>query len=226
MNSPKSDKELDEWLELLSSSTHSPQGKFSAEKSYNILQQRLQPAYRKHKILSIRYTVAVAAGFVLLIGFGWIVLFYQRPVRTLIVSTNIQTQCIQLPDGSKVTLNRHSQLSYPETFNKERIVKLNGEAYFEVSANKNKPFYVHTSKGEIKVLGTHFNLEAYSNADVFKTSLFEGKVRVRVKGNNIYLKPDQMVCYHKNGKIHLETIHDYDQYRWREGLICIKRRKI
>ena len=65
MNSPKSDKELDEWLELLSSSTHSPQGKFSAEKSYNILQQRLQPAYRKHKILSIRYTVAVAAGFVL-----------------------------------------------------------------------------------------------------------------------------------------------------------------
>ena len=110
MNSPKSDKELDEWLELLSSSTHSPQGKFSAEKSYNILQQRLQPAYRKHKILSIRYTVAVAAGFVLLIGFGWMFYFYQRPVRTLIVSTNIQTQCIQLPDGSKVTLNRHSQL--------------------------------------------------------------------------------------------------------------------
>ena len=57
MNSPKSDKELDEWLELLSSSTHSPQGKFSAEKSYNILQQRLQPAYRKHKIRSIRYTL-------------------------------------------------------------------------------------------------------------------------------------------------------------------------
>ena len=76
MNSPKSDKELDEWLELLSSSTHSPQGKFSAEKSYNILQQRLQPAYRKHKILSIRYTVAVAAGFVLLIGFGWMFYFY------------------------------------------------------------------------------------------------------------------------------------------------------
>ena len=66
---------------------------------------------------------------------------------------------------------------------------------------------------------------SYPNADVFKTSLFEGKVRVRVKGNNIYLKPDQMVCYHKNGKIHLETIHDYDQYRWREGLICIKSAK-
>ena len=124
-------------------------------------------------------------------------------------------------------LNSNTKFSYPSVFaTNNRKVKLDGEAYFEVSANKNKPFYVHTSKGEIKVLGTHFNLEAYSNADVFKTSLFEGKVRVRVKGNNIYLKPDQMVCYHKNGKIHLETIHDYDQFRWREGLICIKSAKL
>lgn len=89
-------------------------------------------------------------------------------------------------------LNSNTKFSYPSVFaTNNRKVKLDGEAYFEVSANKNKPFYVHTSKGEIKVLGTHFNLEAYSNADVFKTSLFEGKVRVRVKGNNIYLKPDQ-----------------------------------
>ena len=123
------------------------------------MQQRLQPAYRKHKILSIRYTVAVAAGFVLLIGFGWMFYFYQRPVRTLIVSTNIQTQCIQLPDGSKVTLNRHSQLSYPETFNKERIVKLNGEAYFEVNKTGH-PFTVSTQGMQIEVLGTTFNISA------------------------------------------------------------------
>ena len=96
---------------------------------------------------------------------------------------------------------------------------MDGEAYFEVSANKNKPFYVHTSKGEIKVLGTHFNLEAYSNADVFKTSLFEGKVRVRVKGNNIYLKPDQMVCYHKNGKIHLESTFLKPSSIWKPSTI-------
>ena len=62
-------------------------GKISMEKSYIILQQRLQPAYRKHKILSIRYTVAVAAGFVLLIV-SVECFIYQRPVRTLIVSNN------------------------------------------------------------------------------------------------------------------------------------------
>lgn len=53
-------------------------------------------------------------------------------------------------------LNSNTKFSYPSVFaTNNRKVKLDGEAYFEVSANKNKPFYVHTSKGEIKVLGTH-----------------------------------------------------------------------
>ena len=207
MNSPKSDKELDEWLELLSSSTHSPQGKFSAEKSYNILQQRLQPAYRKHKILSIRYTVAVAAGFVLLIGFGWMFYFYQRPVRTLIVSTNIQTQCIQLPDGSKVTLNRHSQLSYPETFNKERIVKLNGEAYFEVSKNPKKPFRVN----------------AYAADSLVETTLLEGSVSVsnNANGKQMILKPNETAIYRKSTGIlsmHINA-NAQNEISWREGIL-------
>ena len=179
----------------------------------------------------INYTVKIAA-VVLLVVVSVTIYKYQELVKksevlqTILVPAGQRINII-LPDSTFVCLNSNTKFSYPSVFaTNNRKVKLDGEAYFEVSANKNKPFYVHTSKGEIKVLGTHFNLEAYSNADVFKTSLFEGKVRVRVKGNNIYLKPDQMVCYHKNGKIHLETIHDYDQFRWREGLICIKSAKL
>ena len=207
MNSPKSDKELDEWLELLSSSTHSPQGKFSAEKSYNILQQRLQPA----------------AGFVLLIGFGWMFYFYQRPVRTLIVSTNIQTQCIQLPDGSKVTLNRHSQLSYPETFNKERIVKLNGEAYFEVSKNPKKPFRVKANGVTIRVLGTHFNVNAYAADSLVETTLLEGSVSVsnNANGKQMILKPNETAIYRKSTGIlsmHINA-NAQNEISWREGVL-------
>ena len=225
MNSPKSDKELDEWLELLSSSTHSPQGKFSAEKSYNILQQRLQPAYRKHKILSIRYTVAVAAGFVLLIGFGWMFYFYQRPVRTLIVSTNIQTQCIQLPDGSKVTLNRHSQLSYPETFNKERIVKLNGEAYFEVAKNKDLPFVVKANGIDVKAIGTAFNVSAYMEDSQLTTTLFNGKVAVQptLTKQEVLLEPNQVAVYDKS-RNKIEVV-PYDKKlfaQWRGGFLSFK----
>ena len=134
MNSPKSDKELNEWLEHLASSTHSPQGKFSAEEGYDILQKRLKPASHKRKVFTIRY-IAAAAVLVLLLGFGWMFYSYQHPSPLLMASTGAETQVLELPDGSTVTLNRHSQLSYPETFGKERIVELNGEAYFEVSKN-------------------------------------------------------------------------------------------
>ena len=185
--------------------------------------QKKQEVFKLRSVL--RYAAAIVGVMVLAAGLAY---WFRNKAEELVVASAAHGQVREmlLPDGTKVWLNQSSVLKYPRAFEgKERHVYLDGEAYFEVSANKNKPFYVHTSKGEIKVLGTHFNLEAYSNADVFKTSLFEGKVRVRVKGNNIYLKPDQMVCYHKNGKIHLETIHDYDQYRWREGLICIKSAK-
>ena len=149
----------------------------------------------------INYTVKIAA-VVLLVVVSVTIYKYQELVKksevlqTILVPAGQRINII-LPDSTFVCLNSNTKFSYPSVFaTNNRKVKLDGEAYFEVSANKNKPFYVHTSKGEIKVLGTHFNLEA-----------------------------DQMVCYHKNGKIHLETIHDYDQYRWREGLICIKSAK-
>lgn len=222
MNSPKSDKELDEWLELLSSSTHSPQGKFSAEKSYNILQQRLQPHTASTKyfpfgiqLLWLRFRPAYR--------FRLDVLFLPTSVRTLIVSTNIQTQCIQLPDGSKVTLNRHSQLSYPETFNKERIVKLNGEAYFEVSKNPKKPFRVKANGVTIRVLGTHFNVNAYAADSLVETTLLEGSVSVsnNANGKQMILKPNETAIYRKSTGIlsmHINA-NAQNEISWREGVL-------
>lgn len=223
MNSPKSDKELDEWLEQLASSTHSPQGKFSAEESYSILQQRLIPARRKRKILSIRYVTAVAAGLVLLIGFGWMFYSYQRPARMLTVLTNAKTQRIQLPDGSEVTLNRHSQLSYPETFGKERIVNLNGEAYFEVSKNPEKPFRVKTNGVTVSVLGTHFNVNAYATDSLVETTLLEGSVAVsdNKNGNQVILKPNETAVYRKaTGMLTMHSDSDADnEISWRDGIL-------
>ncbi|MCD7924612.1 MAG: DUF4974 domain-containing protein [Bacteroides sp.] len=223
MNSPKSDKELDEWLEQLASSTHSPQGKFSAEESYSILQQRLIPARRKRKILSIRYVTAVAAGLVLLIGFGWMFYSYQRPARMLTVLTNAETQRIQLPDGSEVTLNRHSQLSYPETFGEERIVKLDGEAYFEVRKNPEKPFRVKTNGVTVSVLGTHFNVNAYATDTLVETTLLEGSVAVsdNKNGNQVILKPNETAVYRKaTGMLTMHSDSDADnEISWRDGIL-------
>lgn len=178
----------------------------------------------------VNYAVRIAA-VVLLVITGFTIYNYQALVRNTYLMQTINVPAGQrinliLADSTSVWLNSNTKFSYPAVFaGNQRKVELDGEAYFEVSPDKEKPFSVHTSKGDVRVLGTHFNLEAYSNTDVLKTSLFEGKVQVRLKGNNIYLKPDQMLLSYENGKIYLKDIVDYDQFRWREGLICVKNAK-
>jgi len=93
-----------------------------------------------------------------------------------------------LEDGTKVWLNAESSLTFPTAFNaKERIVKLTGEAYFEVKHNASQPFKVQTEKQTIQDIGTSFNVNAYPNEPQTKTTLIEGVVKV----NNITLKPGE-----------------------------------
>lgn len=174
------------------------------------------------------YAVRIAAVILLVIA-SFTIYKYQHLVRNSYTMQTIYVPAGQrinliLPDSTSVWLNSNTKFSYPVMFaGNQRKVELDGEAYFEVTPDRKKPFSVHTSKGDVRVLGTHFNLEAYSKADVLKTSLFEGKVQVRLKGNNIYLKPAQMLLSYENGKIYLKDIVDYDQFRWREGLICVRK---
>lgn len=90
-----------------------------------------------------------------------------------------------LPDGSKVWLNAASSLRYPVSFSaaKDRHVQLTGEAYFEVAKNENKPFLVTSGEQTVKVLGTHFNVNAYADEPSVKTTLLEGRVEVSLPGN-------------------------------------------
>ncbi|WP_163715764.1 FecR family protein [Mangrovibacterium lignilyticum] len=84
-----------------------------------------------------------------------------------------------LSDGTRVWLNCESKLTYPIAFvGKERIVELKGEAYFEVKHNPAKPFRVKVNGIDVKVLGTHFNINAYDDEQEIKTTLLEGSVKV------------------------------------------------
>lgn len=98
--------------------------------------------------------------------------------NTLETSRGQQYQVV-LPDGSHVWLNAASSLRYPVAFGtKERLVELSGEGYFEVSHHANKPFRVKTADQQVEVLGTHFNINAYPDDQLAKTTLLEGSVRV------------------------------------------------
>lgn len=87
---------------------------------------------------------------------------------------------VRLPDGTVVTLNSSSNLTYaPRMFNTgERNVEFTGEAYFDVSKNKDVPFYIHSGEMTVKVLGTKFNFEAYPDRSSARLSLDEGKVEI------------------------------------------------
>jgi ferric-dicitrate binding protein FerR (iron transport regulator) len=90
---------------------------------------------------------------------------------------------VLLPDGTNVWLNSGSSIRYPTAFTaKERRVMITGEAYFEVATSRSKPFIVQINeKNQVQVLGTRFNINAYADEAVARTTLLEGAVRVEVK---------------------------------------------
>lgn len=100
---------------------------------------------------------------------------------------------VTLPDGTKVWLNAASSISYPVAFSgKERVVAMTGEAYFEVAPHVQMPFRVTVNEtNSVEVLGTHFNIKAYTEDELISTTLLEGAVRIASNGKKMVLKPGQ-----------------------------------
>lgn len=148
--------------------------------------------------------------------------FRDETMNTVIVPQG-QRVSLTLADGTKVWLNAKTKMEYPQSFKAfdERIVKVDGEAYFEVSKNKNRPFIVKTSKGDVEVLGTKFYVSAYATTDIFETSLIEGRVKVYTAYEDMTLYPKDKAVL-QNGILTRKHIDDMDIYRWRDGLYCFK----
>ncbi|TWI99813.1 FecR family protein [Mucilaginibacter frigoritolerans] len=127
---------------------------------------------------------------------------------------------VVLPDGTKVWLNSASSLKYPTTFTgADRRVELSGEAYFEVAKNAAKPFFVKTGTQTVEVLGTHFNINSYTDEKAVKTTLLEGSVRVSSNTSKSVVKiiPGEQAV---NGASGINIIHDADideAMAWKNG---------
>ncbi|HUC81115.1 MAG TPA: FecR domain-containing protein [Flavisolibacter sp.] len=139
--------------------------------------------------------------------------------NTIVTPRGGQYQII-LPDETKVWLNASSSLRFPTAFvGKERRVEISGEAYFEVEKNPSQPFLVSINGGsEVEVLGTHFNIMAYADERVVKTTLLEGAVNFRNGAASKKLRPGQQVQL-QNSTLKLEDNVDIDQVvAWKNGL--------
>lgn len=130
---------------------------------------------------------------------------------------------IMLADGTKVWLNSRTTLTFPSNFDGDtRNVKLDGEGYFTVTKNEKQPFIVETDKYDVKVLGTEFNVTAYSIDSIWEAALLKGTVEVFKQGEAnkiIKLEPNTRARL-KGNKILIEKIQELNYFMWREGVLC------
>ena len=123
---------------------------------------------------------------------------------------------LTLADGTRVWMNADSQLEFPEQFNgTRRTVRLHGEAYFEVAKDRRHPFVVETDYLTTTVLGTSFNVRAYSQNDA-SVALVDGSVSVKSGRENMLLKPGQLVQV-ANGKLKAESVNTYGYTQRKDG---------
>lgn len=126
---------------------------------------------------------------------------------------------VNLPDGTRVWLNAATSIKFPVTFTglKERKVELNGEAYFEVHKDKLKPFKVTSDRQEVKVLGTHFNINTYKNESSSKTTLLEGSVQLHSSvAADLMLKPGEQSVL-KGNAVDVNKVNTEEVIAWKNG---------
>ncbi|MEB2775342.1 FecR family protein [Algoriphagus sp. D3-2-R+10] len=127
----------------------------------------------------------------------------------------------KLDDGTIVHLNSESSVEYPETFDSSRrVIRMKGEAFFNVAKDKDRPFIIETEDNQVKVIGTSFNLK---NREKFELALEEGKVEVEGEtGEVISLLPNEMLIKTKDGDVSMTTFDPMEVFGWKEQYLIFK----
>lgn len=138
--------------------------------------------------------------------------------NTLITPRGRQQQ-LMLSDGTRIWMNAESTVKFPAAFSSgKREIEITGEAYFEVAKDKLRPFVVKIGDAAIEVLGTHFNVMAYPDEEMLKTTLVEGSVKFISGSRSQLLKPGQQSQLFKNKSIKLIENADTEQaLAWKNG---------
>lgn len=215
-------------------------GKFPFEKDDLVtkaerrLGRRLeQENQKKQKVFKLRnmlrYAAAIVAVMVLAAGLTY---WFRDKTEEWVVASAAHGQVREmlLPDGTKVWLNQSSVLKYPRAFEgKERHVYLDGEAYFEVARNHEKPFTVKSPAMDVRVLGTSFNIKCRPDNSFAETTLVEGEVEVKDKSDKgrIALLPGQKAVLNRvTGRMQVKQVDPKMEIVWHNDLIPFEKSSI
>jgi ferric-dicitrate binding protein FerR (iron transport regulator) len=185
------------------------------EQMWNYLAKQITPANRIPAKYPLWKTgLRIAASILIPIVFAFLGYYYsenKRPSSSAPLSIHTKTGQkidLRLPDGSLVWLNSASSLQYDNAYNrKNRIVYLQGEAYFEVSKDAKKPFIVKTDDGlSVEAVGTSFNVKAYPADNYITATLIEGAVRVSDSYRSELLSPNEKLIFLKNDRTFVKNL--------------------
>lgn len=227
------DPELNNEYNFLKDAWHSPKEEKSTSEGRGNLDRIFQKAATAEQQLvfeperepkpglSLKKFTSIGIAASLIIGTILFVYLRHVPAATanqsteqVIAAQNGSRTRALLPDGSTVWLNAGSRLSYQSNFKgKNRVVTLDGEAFFDVVSMPEKPFIVHLGSMDIKVLGTAFNVKNYQKDNIIETTLLRGSIEVisKRKEECIKLKPNQKLLFEKTEDLSVEPIIKADQ---------------
>jgi len=205
-----------------------------SENSWSIIQDQLLKKsfgrWQNSRKLNMFFRVAAIFFFVISVGSAIYLMAHQEKINpeffTNVVAENGQISKVKLPDGSLVWLNSGSVIKYNNNFAvTNRAISLSGEAYFQVTKNKELPLVVNSGELQIKVLGTKFNVSAYPELDKIEVVLESGRVDIfnsEVEGFHYRLNPGELAAFN-NGqrKLHVSSVNTVKYTSWKEGMIHI-----
>ena len=224
--SPEEAAALDAWyqsLDGLPADTSEPAGELR-EAGWQHLEQHIRhrPLMRR-----LRWPLSVAAAGLLLLGSGYLLqkrntpaaTIAATPVRTVLDCPPQKRMKVTMPDGSVIWLNGGARLEYGENFAQDRVCRLmEGEAFFEVAPDAGHPFSVQTPRLNIRVLGTSFNVAAYSQLRQEKITVSGGKVQVLDSGAcNLTLQANEEVVYNSSADFVKQAANGQQTDSWRKG---------
>ncbi len=225
LNMLRRDNNLDQYLERMLDQSHPEMDAKTEQRMHAQIRSTIaQGRKRSLRTASLRRAMQWAAMIVLPLLSALLVYLFtsdQLPGNNQVTITapNGEKAIITLADGSRVWINSGSSLTYGNDFNRhERMVSLDGEAYFEVAKDPQRPFIVHTREMEVQALGTTFNVSAYSDENYSSAVLAEGKIKVNVRGQEEILTENQRAIVDKaNHSLSTDRVYASDFIQWKDG---------
>lgn len=203
---------------------HSNLKKYEITPELELLKKRIAP---KQETISLKKILQIAAILLVTFGLGWgsrFISFTGEQQTAQVTMQEIfvpkgQVNQVFLADGTRIWINSETKLTTPSVFGtSERVVKLSGEAFFEVAKDAKRPFRVEVNGQQIEVLGTSFNVRAYENSNEIETTLETGQIRLHIGSQTTLLIPGEQSLFNKSEKrLIISKVNPETFSSWKDG---------